>query len=306
MNESTEQSLPTDVAVAIADALPGADPARATIAGVGWDVVAWRLPASDGDWLARVPRHEGAPRAIEDQTCLMRALAPLGFPVPPEPRLVRDVRGRVVAGLYRYVHGRTAEVRGAHERERLARGLAAFVSRLHAVDLDRLEGCRVRRYEPWRDEFAPMVERVLPHLAPRTASWLRARAELLAELSDRLPPPVLVHADLKPKHVLLRTDGEIAGVLDFESIPVTDPAFEFSRIWQNWDRALAERVLAHYDRHADRELMQRAEAYLDFDVVAVLDSALKREDMAHWTPRAKRMLAARAAWSVRRQAGKRP
>lgn len=142
-----------------------------------------------------------------------------------EPQLLRDVDATVVAGLYRYVDGRPANVRGARERERLARVLAAFVSRLHAVDVARLAGCDVRRYEPWRDEFAPMVRRVLPHLAPRTASWLQGRAERLADFSDRLPAPVLIHADLKPTHVILDSTGEIVGVLDFESIPVTDPAF---------------------------------------------------------------------------------
>lgn len=76
---STSPNLPRAVVAALASALPEAVPDRATVAGVGWDVVAWRVPAPDGDWLVRVPRHEGAPKAIEDQICLMRVLAPLEF-----------------------------------------------------------------------------------------------------------------------------------------------------------------------------------------------------------------------------------
>lgn len=58
---------------------------------------------------------------------------------------------------------------------------------------------------------------------------------------------------------------------------------------------MAERVLHHYQRPADPGLMARAQAYLDFDVVSVLDTARRRPDMARWIPRASRMLAARAA-----------
>ncbi|MGE3960873.1 MAG: aminoglycoside phosphotransferase family protein [Dehalococcoidia bacterium] len=299
-----EPILPRAVQRALASelgaVLPAGWAARVAVAGTGWDVVAWRVPALDGDWLVRVPRHDGALDPIEDQTCLMRALVARGLPVPTEPRMLRGAQGRALAGVYRFVDGGPAVPRGSAERDRLARHLGAFVSRLHAVDPATLEGCRVRRYQPWRDEFAPMVERVAPTLPSGTAAWLRGRAERLAELSTRLPPLVLVHADLKPNHVLLDGTGAIAGVLDFEGIPVTDPAFEFSRIAQNWDAGLARRVLAHYALPADPELMVRAQAYLDFDVVAVLDSALRRPDMSGWVPRARRMLGARASAQSRR------
>lgn len=301
MTEDAPQALPATVLDALAREFPGARAERATVAGRGWDVTAWRVPTNDGDWLVRVPRHAGAIAAIEDQTCLMSNLGPLGFPVPRDARLLRDAHEQVIAGLYRYVEGHPAQVRGPTERERLAAGLGAFLTRLHGLDPATLLGCRVQRYEPWRDEFAPRLEHCLPHLGGATRTWIEGRAAALAALSRALPPPVLLHADLKPAHVLLDEAGEVAGILDFESVPVSDPAFDFSRVMKHWDRGLAVRVLAHYDRPVDTTLLKRAEAYVDFDAVASLDSALRRPDMPEMVARSKRVLAARAAAATRQR-----
>ena len=121
------------VARAVRRALPGADPARAVVVGRGFDVVAWRVPASDGDWTLRVPRLDDARPTIAAQHCLGQRLAAAGLPVPRDPTLLRDASGEVIAGLYRYADGHRAEGSGRSQRSRLARELARLLSQLHAL-----------------------------------------------------------------------------------------------------------------------------------------------------------------------------
>ena len=104
--------LALDVIEAMRTALPNTDNSRASVAGNGWDIVAWRVPAHDGDWLLRVPRLAEAKPTIEAQHRLAAALDGAGMPMPREPRLLRGADGEVVAGLYRFVDGDVACVSG--------------------------------------------------------------------------------------------------------------------------------------------------------------------------------------------------
>lgn len=291
-------SLPAAIAAALRTQVPGARPDQAEVAGRGWDVTAWRIPADGGDWTARVPRHPGGAQSIEAQTCLAGVLGPHGLPLPRDPSILRDAQGVLLAGLYRYEDGCPAVVRGRAERTRLASMIADFLNVLHAINPAELASCAPRQYEPWADEFAPLVARTVDTLGPATARWVQARASALARASERLPPPVIVHADLKPAHVLLHDTGQISAVLDFESVQVSDPALDFSRLIQHWGQSFAEQVLARYEREVDEGLMERAQVYRDFDELSVIDTA-ERYDQTRLLPLARRNLRARAAAATR-------
>ncbi|TAJ20430.1 MAG: aminoglycoside phosphotransferase family protein [Dehalococcoidia bacterium] len=299
MNEPSEVSLPAGVIDALRAALPSAAPSRATIAGRGWDVIAWRVPASGGDWLVRVPRVADAMPTVEAQYRLGVALEGSALPLPREPRLLRGADGRVVAGLYRYVDGETAHVSGRAARARLATSIAAFLSTLHAIDPELGVRCGATPTVLWRDAYAPMIERCAPALPPKTGAWVRAIGTRLEQASRTMPPLTLVHADLKPAHVLVDGNQRIVAVLDFEGAQVTDPARDFSRLIQNWDMPFASLVLREYLGAVDEGFMVRAECYREFDALEGLDLALRR-DWPDWLARSRRALGLRAAAAARR------
>lgn len=285
--------LPPGVLAALSAAVPAAEAGRAALAGAGWDVLAWRIPAPDADWLLRVPRHPDAIPGIEAQTALYAVLARRGLPVPRDASLLRDAEGRTLAGLYRYVEGQPAHVRGRRERARLASMLAEFLNALHATDLVELELLSPLRYEPWRDEFGPMVERYAPLLPPRAAAWVREVGARTAAASVSMPPAVLVHYDLKPAHVLLDEEARIAAILDFEGLRVSDPALDFARIMLNWDHGLALAVIDGYRHPVDAGFLERAECYRELDALESFAVATER-GMDDWVTRSRRILAARA------------
>ena len=152
-------ALQPSIIEALHAALPYADAGRATIAGRGWDVVAWRIPAPDGDWLLRVPRLADARATIEAQHRLMDALRGTGLPLPREPRLLRDKAGQFLAGVYRYVDGEIARPAGRRARARLASSIAEFLSRLHGLDPAIGVRCGATPSMPWPEVWQPMIER---------------------------------------------------------------------------------------------------------------------------------------------------
>lgn len=300
MDEAFEDRLPSAVIDALQADLPDVDATHATVAGRGWDVLAWRVPAADGDWLLRVPRLAEAIPTIEGQHRLAEALRGTGVPLPREPRLLRAPDGAILAGLYRYVDGREARVSGRVARQRLAASIAEVVSTLHALGPSVGIACGAVPYVPWDDSFQPMIERCAPLLNPATEAWVREVGARLAEASRTIPPLTLVHADLKPAHVLLDGDGDILALLDFESARVSDPAVEFSRLIQNWDEAFASMVLRQYRGPVDEGFMVRAQCYCDLDPLEGLDISVRR-GWPEWLPSTQRMLAARAGAATRQR-----
>jgi aminoglycoside phosphotransferase (APT) family kinase protein len=292
-------ALTPEIVQALRATLPGCDPAGATIAGAGWDVTAWRVPAPNGDWTARVPHHADAATVIESQHRLNELLTGHGLPVPRDPRLLRDGHGRLLAGLYRYVDGVEARPAGRSERQRLALALGDFLTRLHPLVGEAQDAGLAMPHEPWPEAWSPLIDRCAALLPPRTEAWIRATGARLERASRALPPPVLVHADLKSEHVLLGADGAIAAVLDFEGVQITDPAVDFARIIQAWGRPFAERVLAAYRGTLDAACMERAQAYRDLEALQVVDHA-ERYGQEALLPWARRDLASRAAAATRR------
>jgi aminoglycoside phosphotransferase (APT) family kinase protein len=294
-----DEPLALDVVEAIRTVLPNADTSRATIAGNGWDVIAWRVPAPDGDWLLRVPRLAEARPTIEGQHRLAAALDGTGLPMPREPRLLRSADGEVVAGLYRFVDGDVARVSGRAARQRLATSIAEFLTTLHALDPEIGERCGATPSAPWRDVYQPMIERCGPMLSTPTAAWVRATGARLEQASRTMPPLTLVHADLKPEHVLVDGEQRILAVLDFEGVQVSDPARDFSRLIQNWDPGFASMMLSAYRGRVDDGFLARAQCYREFDALEALDTAVRRE-WPEWVGWARRSLGARAAAANRR------
>ena len=269
-----QKQLPRPLGTLMRESIPSSRPSGSTVVGVGFDVIAWRVPDPTGDWALRVPRHSEASAMIAAQTVLMQHLARLRIPVPREPMLLLGGDG-TTCGAYRFVEGipATVEEGDTLAASRLAPQLADFLSRLHRCAPPPRSTANVVR--PIEDRFGPIIERCRPYLAGVRGAWLEGIASRLAALANGVPSLVLVHADLKPEHLLVGTDGAIEAVLDFEGIQVSDPAIDFGRIIQHWGRPFAKVVFDQYVGLADRDLLERAQTYRDLDGVELLHTVIE-------------------------------
>lgn len=293
--------IPDELRTLVASVVPGARFDDAQVIGEGWNATAWRVPSADGDQVLRIPKLDEARGEMERQSCLGPKLHELGLPVPMEWELLRDARGRVVGGLYRYTEGTLSDARGARERRVLALQVARFLSTLHEVDVSIALGCGARELaDPWHEVYEPMIARRASVLPRRSAAWVRLVGERLASSSRELPGAVLVHADLKPEHLVVDEEGALRAVLDFEGPLIGDPALDFARLIQYWGAGFTRVVYGAYRGALDEALAVRARCYFDLEVLRTVDVALERGgEWLRWASWGQRRIAARAAAATR-------
>lgn len=296
---ATMPSIPPDLAQQIVAVLPGAALERAVLIGEGWNAAAWRIPATNGDWVVRIPLVEYAKGEIERQTCLAPELAARGFPVPGDWSILRDEAGGVAAGVYRFVDGVPASRSGRARARSLAEQLSDLVTRLHAVPLEVPLACGAERLQVWPRFYIDLIDGWRQALGPRTQAWLVGVREELDAAGSSLAPEVFIHADLAPWHLVCDERGGIVAVLDFLGPRFGDPALDFGRLVQHWGLGFADAVLAGYRGHVDSGFRQRMRIYGQLEALATIRAATAR-DIPAWVAWGRRKLAATAVAQSRR------
>ena len=132
-------------------------------------------------------------------------------------------------GIYPWLEGEHPSADGDADAAAIAADLAGLVEALRRIDLP--EGRPSRRgaplgevqEEPARDALRRLDG--LIDVAAATAAW---DAALVAPAWTG--PAVWVHGDLLPGNLLVR-DGRLAGVLDWGSVGVGDPACDLVAAW---------------------------------------------------------------------------
>lgn len=281
--------------------------------GAGYVYEGWRVPSPRGDWAVRLlKRTDGAwgDDRIEDTEREVRFFAltrdyDFGTAVPRESALLRDARGRILGVAHRYVPGtplaRLGAPRGA-ARETLARDLARFLSRLHAVPLSLAKQAGLEPVSLGASTYTPLTKQSLPYLGDATARWLRGMTEaFLADGGTTKAPWRVIHADISGAHILLDGERRLSGVIDFGDILIADPALDFAGLLNHLTWRDLERVWAHYEGLLDADVERRVRYYIEvqaiFQVVYGADGVGPQE-----RANGVRRLAARAAAAARRTA----
>jgi aminoglycoside phosphotransferase (APT) family kinase protein len=250
---ATDRELTNGVVRQLVDeqfpALRGAALARL---GEGWDAETWQ---ADDEWVLRFPKRRDLVRQLERETEVLRLIADrLPLLVPrfelfgrPGPLFPYPFVG------YRKLPGRPAiELLSVtmtdDEAQEAARALGAFLTELHCVPLDAVPGDLGRRDADAAEfaEFAEMFagfELAHPAVARRVVEFRQS----MGQIQVAGGPPVLLHADLLPEHVLLsRSPVHVTGVIDWGDVSIGPAVCDFTGLYAWRGRAFAERVLADY------------------------------------------------------------
>jgi aminoglycoside phosphotransferase (APT) family kinase protein len=173
---------------------------------------------------------------------ILTALHPAGFPVPRTFGVCEDVTV-IGAPFYAMEHvdglvlGTLADTEQLDEATRAgaAETIAETLAHLHAVSLDevglddfrRPESLISRQLRRWRRQWEASKTREIPEL-DEVATWLQQRMPEERET-------VLLHGDYHLHNFVLRLDGTMAAVLDWELCTAGDPLADVGQMTAYWN-----------------------------------------------------------------------
>jgi len=243
-------------------------------------------PAGSGDfcdaWLVngreilRIAKHGEARVALARECRLLpRIAASLPLAVP-QPRPL-EIDGAVVATLHQRVPGKALDLDAWYRRHQsrrlmLPRELGKFLRALHDVDVGAVADCGL----PALHHHA-LAHRLRESLAsdyppPQIAVLRDELDDALCALLELEPvPPVLLHADVSPEHVLFDPWREqLSGVIDWGDAAIGDPARDFIFLYEDWSRDFLRSALEAYEtnRLERRVLLHYIADQLDWTLAA--------------------------------------
>jgi aminoglycoside 2''-phosphotransferase len=141
----------------------------------------------------------------------------------------------------------------AATQERLIGQLALFFRQLHAIPRDVADQHGIgaslaqRSREGWLEFYATVEQDLFPLLMPDARVWARQHFAPVIDGSLSLDyEPALMHGDLAAYHILYDpAAGEIAGVLDFGTAGLGDPAVDYAIVIAEFGESILRRMAAY-------------------------------------------------------------
>ncbi len=169
------------------------------------------------------------------------------------------------------------------ERQAAMRALGVFLRELHGIPASKLTGIgaahSVRTITQWRDMYEEIEETLFPLLFrhQRDAVVVHFAPVLSGRLSMDVDP-VLVHGDLAPYHILVDPEtSRLAGVIDFGTIGLGDPADDFGALLACYGASLVELMFPVYpidDATWERARFRAGCLELEWALIGVRDNDL--------------------------------
>lgn len=243
---------------------------------------------------ASAPKWRSAHRALE-------LAAEQGVPVPD---LVHDGRrGAHLVRVFSWVEGTVAEERELDDaqEDRFITSLGRAVGALHRVRLDgfssRLDGS-APAHPRWSSYLAHRFAEVRARceatgaIAPGTVDRAASVLDGLAAAIDAVAEPVLCHRDLHPGNLILRPDGTLHGIIDWDMAEPWDRAGDWFKLEYEVLRTRPDRADALLAAYLDgapvpmgwRE--RRAAVHL-IETLNILPNAVTRGWTDHYAARAR-------------------
>lgn len=259
------QLSPHCVSQVILHQFPELRSANVVQCGEGWEHEVYEV---DDKWIFRFPKRQDVQRRLMVELSLLPILKSR-LPVPiPEYRFTgtpSEIFPYAFAGYEKLAGERASNaVLDEPARARLARDLGILLSALHSFpcDLALQAGVSAEGWHPSVAAYCETAQRMLRTARNALSKPLVLQCQRM--LNPRMMPGgyrdrvVLVHQDLSPRHILLKPeDGSIAGVIDWTSLAVTDPAADFLWLWMWLGEDFVRAVLTHYQCSIDDGFLNR-------------------------------------------------
>lgn len=204
--------------------------------GAGTDSAAFRV---DGEWVVRFPLVRDAQRTLATELGLLPGLAPRLPVAVPTPEHIADRDGQLVFTAYRALEGAPLSdaaltALSPPARARALDELGALLDAIHRFPVDRARGAGVS-LEPCKGGYhagQENLERELSEMLTATELTVIAhQRRVFQEMQPAPCTPVLLHADIKPAHLLHDpSTGGLTGLLDWGDASLGHADFDLAII----------------------------------------------------------------------------
>jgi aminoglycoside phosphotransferase (APT) family kinase protein len=258
---------PVDVDLArrlIEDRFPETLPFQIRAFGAGWDNEAFIV---DEQWVYRFPKRESTARSFPLEHAILPRLAEqIGTPIPVPERIGEPALGYPHPWHgYRLVQGKPAITLPELKADsKLAADIGRALKAIHEFPVEDAEAMGAPRIssehalQSRRKAAFKRLPKIREGLEPGQFRALEAFLNDDGHFADPAPRPLtLCHDDLHEEHILIDDDGQLAGIIDWSDLAITNPISDFVglRHWMGAD--FVEEVLVAYGPVEDADDFHR-------------------------------------------------
>ncbi|GIN68941.1 macrolide 2'-phosphotransferase [Bacillus sonorensis] len=237
------------------------NPARAELDESGMDFqVVFADDETGRCWVLRRPRRSDViKRAAAEGRVLKLLQTRLQAAVPDwrinEPELIAypKLTGVPAAVIDMEIRNYVWNMNHQPPSEAFVRSLAQTLAALHGIDHDAAEeaGVQVMRPQDLRQTKAEEMKRIKEELGISDTLWERWQ-KWLADDSCWPEHTAFIHGDLHPPHILIDSDHQVTGLLDWTEAKVADPAKDFLLFQTILGEAETARLIGCYEEAGGR------------------------------------------------------
>jgi aminoglycoside 2''-phosphotransferase len=210
--------------------------ATVELLGAGTESAAFRV---DGEWVVRFPLVPQAQGTLSIELALLPRLTSRLPVAVPQPEHVAELDGHLAFVAYRALEGEPLSdaALGAlspSARTRALGELAALLDAIHGLPVDRARAAGVS-LELYKGAYHPAQESLERELSRMLEPWaldsIARRRRTFEQVQPRPWEPVLLHADIKPEHLLHDpSSGALTGLLDWGDVSLGHGDFDLAII----------------------------------------------------------------------------
>jgi aminoglycoside phosphotransferase (APT) family kinase protein len=184
--------------------------------------------------------------------------------------------------IFDFVYGSPIDVNRVHAESELARSIGLAVASIHKLPLATVENAHLAEFEPEQILRARTAELDKIAATGKVSPILLSRWEAAIEDSTFFRfQPTVVHGALNGDTVLEEDGRQVAGVLAWSSLRISDPAEDLAWIMASEHDDFIDAVFAAYSASrgsADASLRQRATLYSELELGRWLLHGLNKGD----------------------------
>lgn len=247
------------------------------------------LTATTGEhYVVRIANTQSAGAEQEVELQALRALgsegrAALPFKITTLLGETKDDKG-ARALIFDFVYGSPTDVGSIDGGSELARNIGLAIAAIHKLPLSVVENAHLPEFQPEDILRARTAELDRFASTGKVPSVLLSRWEAVLEDSTLFRfQPTVVHGSLNGDTVLENDGREVAGVLAWSSLRISDPAEDLSWILGSENDPFADAVLAAYGANrpgVDASIRQRAVMYSEFERARWLMHGVNKGDQS--------------------------